>query len=154
MIGLLVVQACDQEVAQKPYPEQAKKEQEAKERKRQREAQKEAECAIVVEALAVASLRGREDLVDPLKGSKQCHRIYIEECPYKVELLYELGKAARRDLVEKVAKIGFEDCSEEFRFAEKYSIEAFRDHRKLLEAAVEEALSEERDSAQDERDYR
>ena len=111
------------------------------ERDREAEARRQAEvarqCELVNGALAVVGQRGRKDLTVYDLG-QPCERIQSDDCDYKVELMFELTKAGQAALSDQITPLG-PDCAEEQKFALKYGLEAFRDHRKLLNDAVEEA---------------
>lgn len=99
------------------------------------------QCAAATQALDVVAARGRADLAETRNGVAGCRRIEVEDCEYKVELLYELTQADRTALAQEVGRIGT-DCSRELEFAVKHGLPAFRDHYKLLTEAVEETLDE------------
>jgi hypothetical protein len=94
-----------------------------------------------VEALDVAAARGRVDLAQTKDRVPACQRIEVEDCGYKVELLYELQLAGRTFLAQEMGKIG-EECSRELEFATKHGLAAFRDHHKLLTESLDEARDE------------
>ena len=100
------------------------------------------QCVTVDAALPAIIERQRIDLVERKNGRDPCTRFRLEGCDYKVEILYELSKAGRSDLESRVAKIGV-DCADELKFALKHGLEAFRDHRGLLESATEDDAARE-----------
>lgn len=102
----------------------------------QYKAKREKQCAEVTAALEIVAARGRADLVKDGERTPACRRIEIEDCGYKVELLYELTAAGRTALVQELSKIG-EDCTQGFEFATKHGLAAFRDHHKILTEALE-----------------
>jgi hypothetical protein len=73
-----------------------------------------------------------------------CWTIDTESCRIKVEMILELRSAGDGALADQVTSIG-KDCSGEAKFANKYGLGAFRDHRKLLEQAEQDAADEARD---------
>jgi len=109
------------------------------ERDREAEARRQAEvarrCELVNGALAIVGQRGRKDLAVYDLG-QPCERIQSDDCDYKVELMFELTKAGQAALSDQIAPLG-PDCTEEQKFALKYGLEAFRDHRTLLNDATE-----------------
>ena len=117
------------------------------ERKHEAEAKRQLEiahqCEVVNEVLAVVRQQGREDLAKYDSG-RPCERIKNEDCDYKVELMFELSKATQPALSDQIAPLG-PDCTDEQRFAVKYGLEAFRDHRKLLNDAVNDATEVQED---------
>ena len=91
-------------------------------------------CSAIDQALALVRERGRTDLVGT---DAQCSTVDLYDCSFKVELMVELSTANAAVINEQIATIG-EPCASEYRFAVKYGIEAFRDHRKLLEEAMDD----------------
>ena len=104
----------------------------------QHKAKRQKQCAQVTEALDIAAARGRVDLAQIKDRVPACRRIEVEDCGYKVELLYELQLAGRTTLAQELGKIG-DDCRRELEFATKHGLVAFRDHHKLLTEALDEA---------------
>lgn len=119
------------------------------EKRKERESAQENRCRTVDEALSIVSANGRADLAQPSGKVLPCKRILAEKCGYKVELIFELTKVQRFDVAESIKKIG-DDCSDEYGFAEKYGLDAFRKHTELLDAAVEAALERAREEAREE----
>ena len=140
----LVFAGCEDKEAEKKRIEWVKR-QEAKAAawKARGKTHRAEQCTVVAEAEAEAFLQGRIDLIEKNKGRDGCTRLRIEGCDYKVELLFELNKANKTTLSEKLTKIG-EDCTDELKFATKHGLEAFHDHRALLETAVERAVEQAR----------
>lgn len=64
-------------------------------------AKREKQCAEVTAALEIAAARGRADLAKDVERTPACQRIEVEDCGYKVELLYELTAAGRTPLVQE-----------------------------------------------------
>lgn len=128
--------ACDSEQAARQRANEAK----AKETEK---ARVEQECHTVQQALVILASRGRKDLTQPEHGLIDvCNPFDVEGCGYKVEVMLELDAAGSIQLGERIQSIGI-NCQDEFKFAKRFGLEAFREHRKLLEAAVEDALAED-----------
>ena len=155
-VGLaLALTGCEDKEADKRQVEAAKrKEAETAEWKRKAGARRAEECRVVAVAEGEVFLQGRTDLIEKINGRDSCGRLRVEGCDYKVEFMFELNKTnrlANTSLGEKIAKIG-EDCTDELSFATKHGLEAFRDHRALLEAAVEAAIERAVEEAGQDRD--
>src|SRR5262249_46540347 len=128
MIVMLV--GCDAEQAERPRAEKAR-----------HEAQLKRHCDVLTEIIDVARQRGRADLFEP-NTSWSCETLaYSDDCGLKVELMVELFSASRPSLEQELSAIG-RDCANEHRFALKYGMDAFRDHRKLLKEAEDYAAAE------------
>jgi hypothetical protein len=128
----------ESEETKKKRAEGAEKERLVTERRKANRAQ---QCGLVTEALDVVAARGRADLAQLNNGVPACRRIEVEDCGYKVELLYELQATDRAPLTQQLEKIG-DDCDRELEFATKHGLAAFRDHHKLLTEALENARDE------------
>jgi hypothetical protein len=137
--GIFYFFGGESETAKQRRVQAAEKERIASEQYR---AKRELQCARVTEALEVVKARGRADLAEAAnKSIAACRRIEVEDCDYKVELLYELGLAGRISLANDMRKIG-DDCSRQLEFATKHGLAAFRDHHKLLTEALDGARDE------------
>ena len=101
-------------------------------------AKRKQECAAMTTAIATMRLRGRTDIVET---DTSCWTIDTENCRIKVEMALELRSAGNPTLADQVMPIG-KDCSGEAQFESKYELAAFRDHRKLLEQAEQDATDE------------
>jgi hypothetical protein len=124
-----VLAGCDAKQAERKHEAQSKRQLEIAN-----------QCEVVNQVLAVVRQHGREDLAKYDLGPP-CERIKKEDCDYKVELMFELSNARQAALSDQIAPLG-PDCTDEQRFAVKYGIEAFRDHRKLLNDAVNDAVND------------
>jgi len=132
--------ACDPEQAERTRAERARL-----------EAQRKHQCDVLTEIIDIARQRGRSELFDP-DISWSCDALeYNDDCGLKVELMIELTSAERSSLVEELRAIG-RDCDGEHRFALKYGMDAFRDHRKLVKEAEEQAEAEAMDRASEGQD--
>lgn len=140
-VGLAIAgPPCDpKKLGEKEKQEKARLAQLEKDRNVRAQARRDEQCKVVKEAELGVFLRGRIDLIQ----ADACDRIR-RSCDYKVEFLFELSKSDKAYLGDSIAKIGIE-CGDELKFALKHGLEAFRDHRELLETAVEEALERARE---------
>ena len=136
----IVGPACDpKKMSEKEKREKARLAQIEEDRQFRVQLRRDVQCKIVKEAELGVFIRGRVDLIH----ADACDRIR-RSCDFKVEFLFELSKSDKAHLGDSVAKIGV-DCDDELKFALKHGLAAFRDHRELLEAAVEEALDRARE---------
>ena len=103
------------------------------------------ECATMTVAIGTMRQRGRADIVEP---DSSCWTIDTESCRIKVEMALELRNAGNPGLADQVMRIG-KVCSGEAQFESKYGLAAFRDHRKLLEQAEQDAFDEAQANAMD-----
>ena len=85
----------------------------------------------------MAPTEKREQVAAAAKAEKEAQRAALRAERCKV---VALNKANKTTLAEKIAKIG-EDCTDELKFATKHGLDAFRDHRAILEVAIEEAVA-------------
>lgn len=105
-----------------------------------REAELLRQCSLTEEVITFARSLGRADLAEP---NASCKTFSLQDCRVNVELLMALAKANKPDISDYIRSN--KDCGAEYQFAQKYGMDAFRDHRKLLEAAMEEATAEAQD---------
>jgi hypothetical protein len=130
MYVIAALVGCDAEQAERARAEKARHETELKH-----------QCEVLTEIIALARERGRSDLFDP-DISWSCETLAdSDDCGLKVELLVELASAGRSPLATQLEAVG-RDCAGEHRFALKYGMEAFRDHRKLVKEAEDYVAAE------------
>jgi hypothetical protein len=124
MLIVAALVGCDAEQAERTRTEKARK-----------EAQVKHECDVLTGIIDLARQRGRFDLIE---ADASCATLDTEDCGLKVELMIELANTDHPTLQQELAGIG-RYCASEHRFALKYGMEAFRDHRKLVKEAEEYA---------------
>ena len=96
------------------------------------QARLESHCRLLTEAVhTVASARNRPDLFSDADGDPPCPRIYLERCPYLVEIQYELHALG---MMIMSAKLGdaFPNCEAHLAFATKHGLASYRDAVVLL----------------------
>jgi len=113
-------------------------------------------CEVIQEALLAGSAAGwrphsDEDPKSWRRNLGTCSQWKLESCTERVPLLLVLD-AAIPSLSEKFNKTG-EDCSKEKLFAARFGLEAFAEHRRLLDEAVEDAGGDRTAETGIERDY-
>lgn len=99
-------------------------------------------CKILARALdVVGHERQRLDLMGPKDGSAPCQRPDAEGCRYVTEVRHELATAGRLDLSEEVGKAFLPgDCDEDLAFATKHGLPAYRDHKAIVDKAIEDTV--------------
>jgi type II secretory pathway pseudopilin PulG len=118
-------------------------------------AAREIKCKVIMEAIEAGYAAGWKPRADQdskpwRRKTGVCLQWELEDCTERVPLLLILD-STNPSLSERFNKTG-EDCSREKRFALRFGIEAFAEHRRLLDDAVEDAGSDQMDGNGLERD--
>jgi hypothetical protein len=115
-------------------PETAKRQRADPDAKYER--RRQAECKLVNEGVRIAT--GQSTPNESLSPQDTCETLNVYDCTIRVELLVALVESGRDDLGQQLAAIP-SGCYDEYRFARRYGIDAFRAHRKLVQRALVEA---------------
>ena len=108
-----------------------------------------AQCQSVNNVIDFLVSQGRNDLTSSGEGKRlTCFEFSLLDCEKAVEAMIETDKAKSqeiRGIIESSAAPA--DCRAEYEFAQKFGVEAFRAHRLLLDAAVDDAVAEAEDQS-------
>ena len=106
-----------------------------------------AQCQSVNKVIDFLVLQGRNDLTSSREGKRlTCIEFSLLGCEKAVEAMLESDKAKSQEFRAIIENsVAPDECRAEYEFAQKFGVEAFRAHRLLLNAAVDDAVAEAED---------